>query len=192
MVEIKEEIWKEIEFCTNYLVSNKGRVKAKERNVPSRYGMRLKREYMLGLRHNHNGYLYTTLFIDGKRRNFFVHRLVAYAFIGHPADTKLEVNHIDGNKENNTPSNLEWVTSSQNTQHSFDTGLQSKETLSIRQHNRKLTTSDVSYIKEEWSKVDQSVKGNKMKFYKYMAEKYNVDYTVIYRTVKGINNRFFN
>lgn len=192
MVEIKEEIWKEIEFCRDYLVSNKGRVKSKERSIPSRYGTRLKKEYILGLRHNHNGYLYTTLSINGKKKNFFVHRLVAYTFIGHPANDRLEINHIDGNKENNIPSNLEWVTSSQNTQHSFDTGLQSKKVLSIRQHNRKLTPLDVVHIKEEWVKVDQSIKGNKMKFYKHMAEKYNVDYTAIYRTVKGVNNRFFN
>ena len=46
----------------------------------------------------------------------FVHRLVAMAFIEN-IDDKPEVNHKDGNRQNNDVSNLEWVTSSENKQH---------------------------------------------------------------------------
>jgi hypothetical protein len=59
---------------------------------------------------------------NGRVRTKGVHRLVAETFI--PCnDFKLEVNHIDGNKENNCMDNLEWVTSSQNTQHALSKGL---------------------------------------------------------------------
>ena len=54
-----------------------------------------------------------------------IHGLVSLAFYGTPPKDgkRYEPNHIDGNKHNNRPNNLEWVTRSQNVQHAFDTGL---------------------------------------------------------------------
>ena len=59
---------------------------------------------------------------EGKKRTFRVHRLVAMAFLPNPQN-KQEVNHIDGNKENNSLENLEWATRQENAQHAVDTGL---------------------------------------------------------------------
>ena len=50
-----------------------------------------------------------------------VHRLVARAFFGNKEG--FDVNHKDGNKQNNTISNLEWCTHKENMQHAFRTGL---------------------------------------------------------------------
>jgi hypothetical protein len=52
---------------------------------------------------------------------YLTHRIVAEAFV--EGDISLEVNHIDGNKINCHYTNLEWVTSSQNSKHAWDTGL---------------------------------------------------------------------
>lgn len=69
-----------------------------------------------------NGYKRVVLSIDGKRKLYYVHRLLAEAFIDNP-ENKDCVNHIDGNKLNNSVDNLEWVTYSENTQHAVKTGL---------------------------------------------------------------------
>ena len=66
---------------------------------------------------------YHEVILNGKQ--YRVHRLVAEAFIPNPNNLPC-VNHIDGNKQNNSVENLEWVTYSENTIHSFKTGLQKK------------------------------------------------------------------
>lgn len=56
----------------------------------------------------------------GARKTMLVHRLVALAFHG-PSD--LHVNHKDGDKMNNSPSNLEWTSRSENMRHAVENGL---------------------------------------------------------------------
>ena len=69
------------------------------------------------------GYMIVTLCSGtGIRKNKRVHRLLCEAFLPNPLN-KAHVNHIDGNKLNNTFSNLEWATSQENARHAIDTGL---------------------------------------------------------------------
>lgn len=74
------------------------------------------------LHKNKFGYLTVGLMKNGKRTTQKVHRLVAAVFINNPHG-KPDVNHIDGNKENNNVDNLEWATRSENMKHSWDNGL---------------------------------------------------------------------
>lgn len=68
------------------------------------------------------GYLRTAIVIDGKPKTIKVHREIAKAFIPNPNNLP-QVNHKDGNKENNNVSNLEWVTNIDNAHHAIENGL---------------------------------------------------------------------
>lgn len=110
-----EEIWNPI-VCQDikigwYEVSNLGRVRhAKYKRLLSPF--KSKGYMRIGLITNNRG-----------QQKFPVHRLVATAFVNGYSEEKHFVNHIDGNKFNNTAENLEWVTASENTIHAIQTGL---------------------------------------------------------------------
>ena len=73
-----------------------------------------------------SGYRQLRLYKQDGGKNFTVHRLVASTFLG---DSELQVNHISGDKSDNSVSNLEWVTPSQNIDHSLASGLASRDEL---------------------------------------------------------------
>lgn len=117
-----QEEWKDI---TNhegrYLVSDLGRIASLE----SRWGKR-KEPKILKPRKGGSSkfpYYYVALFVGKRKRlEFSVHRIVAKAFCENP-EGKLQVNHKDGNPENNIATNLEWVTHTENIRHSLINGL---------------------------------------------------------------------
>ena len=100
-----KEIWKSIEGYEGlYEVSDQGRV------------MGIKRGMVLKLSDDNRGYLKVVLCKDGIRKTRTVHQLVAEAFLGHkPCGMKLVVNHINFNKHDNRPCNLEITTQRENT-----------------------------------------------------------------------------
>lgn len=99
------EIWKDIkDYEELYQISNKGKVRNKRTNNILKNNIGTTGYYQVHLRN------------QGKPRTFLVHRLVGQAFVLNENNLP-EVNHIDENKLNNLPSNLEWVTSKENCNH---------------------------------------------------------------------------
>ena len=100
-----------------YQVSNMGRIKNLERDYfPGNNSVQHLNESIKKQQKNSNGYLQVSLFKNGVRKSFSVHRLVALTFIPNP-DNKPQVNHIDECKTNNKVSNLNWMTSKENCNH---------------------------------------------------------------------------
>lgn len=106
---------KYIEDYPNYSVTTEGSV------INTKTGRVLKTDM------NSCGYLRVTLCKENTPRKFFIHRLVAKTYLDNEGDFP-QVNHIDGNKTNNTIENLEWCTQSINQYHAHANNLQKRFT----------------------------------------------------------------
>lgn len=98
---------------THYEVSNLGRI----RNINK---LSWKTKGVLTPKVNKkSGYCQVVIALNGKDYYKYIHRLVSEAFLQNPKNLP-QVNHIDGNKQNNRLSNLEWVSQKANMKHAFD------------------------------------------------------------------------
>ena len=122
---IENEVWRDIAgYDGMYQVSDLGRVRSKK------YG-----DWRV-FRPNKNkyGYLYVGLSKENKRKHFYVHRLVAQAFIENDNIFNTEINHINEDKSDNKVSNLEYCDRSYNVTYN---GLQQRRTANYRRSNYK-------------------------------------------------------
>lgn len=104
--EVAEELWSPVSGFDKYEVSKNGEI----RNT--------KTGKLLSQYKNRRGYKKVCLYLDGKKKYLFAHRIVAMAFIKNDyPDTCTQVNHINENKGDNRVENLEWVTPSENINH---------------------------------------------------------------------------
>lgn len=106
-------MWKAIEGTNGMIeVSDDGQVRSLLRGEP----------YILKTQIDNKGYKRVRVTINRIKMQFKVHREVAKAFIPNP-DNLPQVNHMDGNKSNNSADNLEWCTNQQNQIHAVEIGL---------------------------------------------------------------------
>jgi hypothetical protein len=168
------EIIKTVKNFENYEISNFGYVKSKKT------GKRLKVSY------DKRGYERVGIYLNGKKKTITMHRLVAFNFIDNPQN-KAQVNHIDGNKVNNTASNLEWVTCQENIVHANANGLfkEKNKAISEKMRNR---LKGISFNHKNVIDLYTGI------LYHSLTEAckiYNLSYsTEVKRTRKQRNNRF--
>ena len=110
MMVIDQERWAQC-FHGLYEVSDQGNVR---RVHTPKHGLKAMNK--------NRGYHLVHLYRNNERKAIYVHQLVAAAFIG-PCPSGKEVNHINGKRDDNRVSNLEYVTRSENMQHAVRTGL---------------------------------------------------------------------
>lgn len=159
------EEWRDVVGYEDYFkVSNLGRVFGKRSNKVLKLHVRKDKRVTLATKiGGRNGLAIT----------FKVHRLVAEAFIPNP-DKKPEVNHKDGNTQNNCVSNLEWSTHSENMQHAFDTGL-NRADKGTEDSSSRLDDEAVNFIRNNPNKLTQ----------RQLAEIYGVNHSTIHRCQSG-------
>lgn len=90
------------------------------------------------------GYRTAQLFKDNRKKTLQVHRLVTLAFVGPRPTNWHQVNHKNGVKADNRPSNLEWMTARENTHHAMELGL--KDCRGEKHPKSKLTEAKVREI----------------------------------------------
>jgi hypothetical protein len=133
--KIKGEIWKVFQLNTNYLVSNKGRVKNATTNKILKGSVT-------------NGYLHVHLSGEHKK-SYNVHQLVALTFLPQ-IEGKPLINHKNGIKTNNNLKNLEWVSGTENNVHAFKTGLFKPKTRKVGQYDLN------GNLIKEWNKMSDA------------------------------------
>lgn len=94
--------------------------------------------------HKKTGRVYFQLNFEGQAKSVLVNRVVGLVLIPNP-DNKPEVNHIDGDKQNNHVKNLEWATRAEQEKHAAGTGLKANRGSSNA--NAKLTGAQVEAIR---------------------------------------------
>lgn len=136
------EQWKDIVgYESYYQISNYGNLRSKDRLVISKNNSLALKKGRLKKPSMANNYFLAMLSKEHIPKAITIHRLVAMHFIENPMNKK-EINHKDGNKQNNHVDNLEWVTRSENSQHSYNNGLQISRKGSMH-HFAKINESDV-------------------------------------------------
>lgn len=110
IIPLAGERWRLVVGWPYYMVSNKGRVKSIKRVIFHIGGKKMHEgDYLLNLKPNKKGYLKVKLYNGSLKKTFGVHQLVALHFKKRPSEP-LDVHHKDGDKLNNIPSNLAWLT----------------------------------------------------------------------------------
>lgn len=123
--DLLNEEWRDIQgYEGRYEVSNYGRVKRLMKWSGNRF---IDQGNILRRRINTCGYVHVLL-CNREQKSKTVHRLVAQAFIPN-IDKLPQVNHKDGNKQNNRVDNLEWCNNSQNIKHAYIMGLEKPNVL---------------------------------------------------------------
>lgn len=172
------ELWKQSPLGPEHVeVSSLGRVRTKDRIAPSardKQPTQLKAGKVLSPWVNAQGYLTVSVKEGDRRPKYSVHRLVAAAFC-EGFIPGLSVNHIDGDKLNNLPSNLEWVTLQRNTAMAWETG-QCQNFGDNCTFTRKLSEADVSVIRQRLSAGDSP---------KAIASDYSVARDTVYAIKSG-------
>lgn len=130
------EMWKEIPNTNGKLfVSSYGRIKSFLRDATN--GSILKQTP------DKKGYCRIRVTIEREKRSYKVHRLVAEAFLPKREGAE-QVNHLDGNKANNSVANLEWVTNAENALHAMKNDLWGNVLLASQRTNEKRKTPIVA------------------------------------------------
>lgn len=123
---MNKEIWKDIiGYEGLYQISNLGNVKSLKRNcydINTKKIVCINKEINLKQNKDNKGYLTVKLQKNKTKKTVRIHRLVAEAFIPN-LENKSQVNHKDGNKQNNCVDNLEWCDNDYNNEHAKINGL---------------------------------------------------------------------
>lgn len=128
------------------------------------------------------GYIQIGSSFEGKRYTYYAHQIVA--FVGGLDVLNFEINHIDGNKKNNSIYNLEAVTRKENMRHLFESGFHNS-LKGISNNSYGLSFSEIERIKEEIEKLKEVQKKSYKNLLLELSSQYNVPLHLVERIGKA-------
>lgn len=175
---------------TSYFVSPCGKIYSEINNI------------LLNPSKNHRGYSMCK-FRQGKVQiNTTVHKLVALVYIGPKPGPKYQIDHKDGNKDNNHYTNLEWVTPRENIIRSWRLGLSKSrrgDANSNTRYSDEFMEKVIQFLKDGGTIIEASDRFNIPRSYLYgivrgnsrkgLAERMNLDCSKIYDKINGAKPR---
>lgn len=167
MEQWKDLIYQGKNYGERLEISTKGRIRNKLNG------------HIYKLHKNKNGYLCVCISLGSRKDkiSFRVHKAVAETFIPNPKKLP-EVNHLNGNKEENFTWNLEWVSGKENMRHAVVMGIQ-KAPRGIVNGNSTLSQKDINYIRNNYKERDKNFGC------RALAKKFNVNHSTISRIING-------
>lgn len=150
------KIWKDIDFLNNeYQVNKEGKIRSKDRyHHNQRYPGKTLSPFT-----TKEGYERVIVSTNGKSHKYFVHQLVAKAFIPNPHNYT-QVNHKDENKKNNCVENLEWCNRSYNMKYGTNRERSQITKIKLNRNNKR-------------KKIKVTFPDNSIKIYNSIAETEN-------------------
>lgn len=191
VLSLKGEEWRDCPgHEANYMVSDLGRVRSKERVRPYKRSGRegdtmTIRARLLKQQTTEKGYKRVSLALGGgggpSHKSEYVHKLVALAFIGAPVGDQDQVNHIDTDKSNNRPDNLEWCTAAENMAHAAEMDLIPPR---YGVHNGRATLTD-----EDVLEIRRRARGAPRGTPVRLAEEFGTTRQAVYQIIAGTSWR---
>jgi len=167
------EIWKEVAGYEGlYEASNLGRIRSVPRTLIDGLGRaRRYRSKILTGGVSDKGYWAVMMCRGSVQRMTLISRLVAETFIPNP-DGKAEVNHKDGNKNDNSVNNLEWMTHQENSLHR---NAVLRKNIGDKNYGAKMTNETVMEMRKMREETGYA--------YRIIAEKFGLNENTIYRAI---------
>lgn len=122
------------------------------------------------------GYICIRPMIRGKKIYISVHRAMAEIYIPNP-ENKAQVNHENGDKNNNSIDNLKWMTNKENREHALKNGL---HVTGVNNYNSKFTEDEIKWIRKNYIPKHPEFGGN------VLAKKYKTTPSRISKIVNYI------
>lgn len=170
-----DEVWKDIPNYNGYQASNLGRIRTNNKTTYTKmHGERhwknriLKFKKMNGTQKNKQGSGYrVSLWKNGKCKDFLVSRLIATTFLENLIETKMTVNHKNGDRLDNRVENLEWLSLKDNIKYGFENNQYQQTNIKIRNIKtneifkfRSLSSAS-AFLKRNTGYVSSCLKGNR-------------------------------
>ncbi len=184
---MEKEIWKDIPNYNGYQASSLGRIRTHNKiTYTKKHGFRCWKDRILKFKPSTNskhtdnigGGYRISLWKDGKCKDFLVARLIATTFLENLINTKMTVNHKNGNRLDNRVENLEWMTLADNIKYGFENGQYKQHKTILYNDNKKYEFRSISQACIFLNRSSEYIKKCEKNNQSVLSKRDNIDYKI--------------